>query len=52
MKLSMIFIVCLNKIYNCVVLSGEGNENGKRKNNRSNYRVATHQKVKNSLSFH
>ena len=35
------------------MLSGEGKENGERNNNMSNnYRVATHQKVKNSLTFH
>ena len=26
----MIFIVCSNKIHNCVMLSGEGNENGEK----------------------
>ena len=29
-KLSIIFIVCSNKIYNRVKLSGEGNDNGEK----------------------
>ena len=36
-KLSIIFqYSSLNKICNRVMLSGEGNENGEKKNNRSN----------------
>ena len=30
MKLSIIFIVCSNRKYNCVMLSGEGKENGEK----------------------